>query len=242
MKALVVRFGARRAVLYGFSRLLDRVFGGRCRLVIYRLVAQPVAQKPLVSRPGKIEIRRIARDEVVPASFPRPAEVIRWRLRQGYEVLGAFRGEQMVGFIWLALDGYDEDEVRCRFEPSPTQHCAWDFDVFVRPEHRIGTCFARLWQAANEYLRERGRRWTMSRISYFNVESLAAHRRLGAVDLATAAFLVAGPVQVMVANCRPWLHFGLRPAQRPRVVLKEPASSPPPNSKEAYSKTSSGSG
>lgn len=222
LRSAVQRFGLLRAALYAVTRLLDRVGRGRLRLVIYRLVAQPVPDRPLIGRPGRVEVREIPPERIDAGQFPRPEEVIRWRCRQGYKCLGAFRDDRMIGFIWLALQGYDEDEVRCRFDPQPEDRCAWDFDIFVRPEHRIGTCFARLWQAANEYLRERGYRWTMSRISYFNVESLAAHRRLQAAELGTVAFLVAGPVQFTIATCRPWLHVAFSRGQRPRITLGEP--------------------
>lgn len=218
----VRRFGVPYAVMHFVSRMLERGSGGHCRLVIYRLVAQPVPDRPFLSRPGRIEIREVEAHEIQAGAFPRPEPVIRRRFAQGHTCLGAFREGTMIGYIWLALKGYDEDEVRCRFEPQPSDRCAWDFDVFVFSEHRMGTCFARLWQAANEYLRNRGYRWTMSRISCFNVKSMAAHRRLQAVDLATTVFLVTGPVQATLSTCRPWMHLSVNRQQRPRIVVAEP--------------------
>jgi hypothetical protein len=95
----------------------------------------------------------------------------------------------------------------------------WDFDVYVAPEFRLGRLFARLWDFTNSELRAQGFRWTISRISAFNPESLAAHSRLGARRLGSAMFLVAGPLQVSFASLPPYVHVGWHDQMRPTFFL-----------------------
>ncbi|HEY8351300.1 MAG TPA: hypothetical protein VIK87_02045, partial [Sphingomonadales bacterium] len=102
------------------------------------------------------------------------------------------------------------------------QETAWDFDVYVAPEHRMGRTFARLWAAANEYLRARGVRWSLSRISGYNPASFNSHKRLGARVIGRASFLRIGNWQLMWSNRAPYLHLS-RKAQ-PRLRVRAPKS------------------
>ena len=70
-----------------------------------------------------------------------------------------------LGYLWLKLQGYEEDEVRCRYVPVPERGTAWDFDIYVAPPYRMGRTFTRMWIAANDFLRSNGIEWTLSRIS-----------------------------------------------------------------------------
>jgi len=107
-------------------------------------------------------------------------------------------------------EAYSEDVVRARYLLPPSGKTAWDFDVYVVPEERLGFTFPRLWDTAYEYLREKGIRWSLSRISAFNPASLAAHRRLGARRIGSATFLLLGGAQLMLSSFRPYLHLSLR--------------------------------
>jgi len=115
--------------------------------------------------------------------------------------------------------------VRCLYELDPAARAAWDFDVYVAPAFRATRLFGQLWEAANALLRERGHRWTFSRISGFNAASLAAHRRLGATDLGRATFLTLGPLQVSVFSISPFFHFALSRNSHP--IVKLPAEMEP---------------
>jgi hypothetical protein len=216
-------FGGLNGTLYLVHRVLDR-FGGA--LHRYEFVAQPVAPRPLLSgaRGRSIEVRPVAADDPALRQMPLTPDVIARRAGQGAVCFGAFKGEEMLGCLWLCLGPYEEDEVRCRFVPSPAGRACWDFDVYLRPEHRLGLGFARLWDAANAYLRERGIEWSVSRISAFNPRSLAAHSRLGIRRLGSAVFFRLGRVQLTLSSLPPKAHFSLGPNRIPVFMLD---ASPP---------------
>jgi hypothetical protein len=86
----------------------------------------------------------------------------------------------------------------------------------------VGPAFARLWDSANAYLRERGIIWTMSRISTFNMASVASHRRLRAHFLGSAVFVRGRSWQLMLATIAPFLHLGLGPRRYPEIRLRAP--------------------
>ena len=124
-----------------------------------------------------------------------------------------------MGFLWLLLGSYQEDEVRARYVPLPTGRAAWDFDVYVAPESRLGLTFPRLWDGANGVLRENDMLWSCSRISPFNVGSLAAHARLGTLSLGSAIFLCAGRWQITFASIPPYFHLSSHPGSFPEFRL-----------------------
>lgn len=209
------------AVLYYLSEIMLRATGRRARIVRYCLVAQPIPVGPLVSRPdSNTEIRIVRPGDPLSLDFPRAAEIITMRFARGDICLAATVKGQFAGFLWLAFGSYDEDEVRCRYELSD-RHLSWDYDVHVEPEFRMGRTFLRLWDAANNVLRERGVRWSVSRISAFNVNSLKSHARLGTRNLGKASFLVLGQLQIsFAAHVLP--HCSLNATSAPRLELHSP--------------------
>jgi GNAT superfamily N-acetyltransferase len=152
----------------------------------------------------------------------RPPEVIARRLRDGALCFVAERDGEAVGYIWLKLDRYEEDEVRCEYRLHPAGRAAWDFDAFIVPKSRMTRAFMQLWEAAFERLRELGCRWSASRISAFNPGSLNSQRRLGAILLHTGVFLAFGPVQFTLLSCRPFVHLAFNRRSRPTIVLRLP--------------------
>jgi len=74
-------------------------------------------------------------------------------IRQGAICLGAFKNDELLGYAWILLGTYEEDEVRCFFVPMPEGESAWDFDIYLDPKYRIGFAFPRLWDEVNTYLR-----------------------------------------------------------------------------------------
>jgi hypothetical protein len=211
-------------LLYGMSRVLERVTNSRCRMVKYHFVAQPVPERPLLSaapRGTTVLVDRVELDDPIVQRFPRPADVIVRRFEAGAVCFVARTAAcDPAGFIWIKLNDYMEDEVRCLY--ALDRRSAWDFDVWVAPEHRLTRTFARLWDAANRFLREQGYSWSLSRISAFNPASMAAHRRLGVQRLHSAVFLSAGPLQLALLSCRPYVHFALTRSQYPVVSLRGP--------------------
>jgi hypothetical protein len=214
------QFGPLDGALYLFQRLLSRLLPGAA-LYKYDLMAQPVAERPLLPahRGASIEVREIRPEEDIVKLLPRPQAVLRERFRQGAVCLAAFRAGRFIGFLWLLVGAYQEDEVRCRFRPSPAGGAAWDFDVYVEPQERWGFAFSRLWQEANRYLSARGVRWSLSRISAFKRDSLACHARLGSARVGSALFLCAGPWQLMLASVAPFCHLSTHPGSFPEIRL-----------------------
>lgn len=223
-KTTLTQLGAANGLLYLLAVALARISRNRIRIHRYYLVAQPVPQDsaPMCRPTNKNPIRQVCADDPIVASFPRPRQVITKRFADGAICLVAKIKERFAGFIWLAYGGYDEDEVRCRYEFAKPEQSVWDFDVYVEPEFRLGRTFSRLWDEANRQLAEKGVQWSYSRISAFNPNSLAVHGRMGAHKLFSATFLRLGPIQVTFAGAWPFAHLGLTNKARPTLTLPLP--------------------
>ena len=217
---LLRELGFAGTLCYAVQRLGART-GGLLALHRYLFVAQPVAALPLLPprRGRSIEVRPLDPQDEALLALPLDRAVLAYRAGQGALCFGAFKGGEIIGCLWLCLAGYDEDEVRCRYLPQPDGQASWDFDVYLLPDHRSGLGFARLWDEANAFLRQRGVAYSWSRISAFNTGSLASHARLGAEVAGRATFLRLGPCQLMWANLPPYLHFSWRGGARPTLVL-----------------------
>lgn len=197
-------------ILYMLKHLLAKISRNHLGLYKYYFVAQPVTEISLLpaGRGKKIAVFQIDRqDETILQQFPRPAEVIRTRFENGAICLAAFREDRFIGFLWLSPGSYQEDEIRARFMPLPAGKTAWDFDVHVEPDFRLGLAFLRLWDEANSFMRKHDIRWSCSRISAFNADSLGSHARLGTRTMGSAVFLCIGQWQAMIANTAPWFHL-----------------------------------
>lgn len=207
--------------LLALDRLLARLSGGRARLYKYYFVAQPVAVKRWLppQRGANLEIRRVTSTDSVIAEFPRPAAAARYRFGQDAICLAEFKAGAFVGFIWFTLGPYLEDEVRCRYVPLPAGKSAWDFDVYLQPEHRNGIAFLKLWDEANAFLGARGIGWTLSRIEAFNSGSVLSHARMGARRIGAVTFLRLGPCQISLASVRPHFHLSIGPDSFPTFAL-----------------------
>lgn len=188
--------------LYLLNVAVGRVTGGSVRLHKYYFIAQPVSAQPRLKgrRGAAIEVRVVSQSDPLVRAFPRPAWVMPYRFGQGAVCLAAFKDASCVGFMWMLVGPYREDEVRCRYIPLPQGEAAWDFDVYVYPEHRNSLVFLRLWDEANRYLAARGVRWSLSRISAFNPGSLSSHARMGARRIGSAVFLSIGSLQISAAS------------------------------------------
>lgn len=219
LRHTLTQLGWLNAALYWLGRSLDRASAGRWSLHRYRFVAQYVGDQPLCAgRGADIEIAAHTWEQAVPAAYPRPAAVVRERFAQGAYSLAAWRHGRLAGYLWLVLDAYQEDEVRVRYR-LPRADASWDFDVWIAPDERLGWAFPRLWDAARQQLRERGVRWTCSRISAFNPASLRAHARIGTVRLGDALFVRCGEWQWMFATMAPYIHLSRHDASFPQLTF-----------------------
>jgi len=213
------------SLLYYISEVARRVSGQRIRLTRYLIVAQPIPAAPFVKRPDRATlISQVDADDLRVASFPRPTNIIARRYAAENICLQAAVDGTFAGFLWLAFGTYEEDEVRCRYELSEPSRMVWDFDVYVEPRFRLGRTFVRLWDAANELLRNRGIRWSISRIAAFNAASLAAHARLGTVKLGYATFLSIGEFQLAILPNHRVPAISWNHQTRPTLSLSPPAT------------------
>jgi len=212
-------------MLYLLGRAMHVLSKGRCYLIRYYLVAQPVPNPFIpMCRPSEsdkvVEVR--GHDSLV-GYFPRPDAVIRERFAKGHVCLAATNKDLFSGFLWVARGSYDEDEVHCHFVLAEPAISAWDFDVHVEPRFRLGRTFARLWDAANASYSASGIKWSFSRISAFNQKSLQSHGRMGLFRLHTLTFFCLGKYQIGLMSCNPYLSFAWRESNRPTVTLYPPA-------------------
>ena len=227
MRCAVRELGWRDAAWYAASVLAPRCTRARCEVFKYDIVAQaipPASATPARARASAIAVRRGAAAEMAAdgSAFLRPSGVLASRHGQGAECLAAYRGAELLGFMWFVCGPYDEDEVRARFVPADALG-AWDFDIEILPPHRMGMAFARLWDAANARLQARGVQWSYSRISAFNAPSRAAHRRAGALTVGRAVFVRWGRWQWTLASLAPYLHLSRDGNSRPEFRLAVPA-------------------
>lgn len=214
--------GALDGSLYLLDQLLQRASTGRVRVLRYQVVAQPLSTGSALRSDSKTVIAPVDETHPMVVEFPRPPAVISQRFAQGAQCLMANVAGQFAGYLWWQHNQYDEDEVRCQFVLAQPARSVWDFDVYVVPRFRMGRTMARLWQAAEAHLQQQGVTWSCSRISCYNAESLGAHSRLGARAVASATFLVAGPLQLSLFNRRPGIHLAIRPSSRPVLRVELP--------------------
>lgn len=212
-------FGLGAGLVYAVGRVL-RSLSPRLDLLYYEFMAQPIPE--IASVPERIardiELRSIERGAPEVARMPAREDIKQSRFEQGAVCYGAYRRDEWLGFVWLAFGRYEEDEVRCTFLPMPSGQAVFDFDFYIFPEHRMGRAFVATWARVNELLRERGIRWTYSRITRFNVASRNAHARLGARRVGRALFLKAWSFEAMLSSVPPHVNVSLR--RRVPVVLE----------------------
>jgi hypothetical protein len=240
LRRTITQLGWLNAGCYLLGRAMEALSGGRWRLYRYLFLAQQLPDAPLCAGRGRdIEVRLLPTLADLPPDYPRPPEVLRQRYAQGAQSLAAFRGAVLVGFLWFLFDAYQEDEVRARYQLASSRS-AWDFDIWVRPEDRLGWAFRRLWEDARVMLRGQAVHWSCSRISAFNPGSISAHARIGTVRLGSATFLCCGSWQWMIASQAPYFHLSRSPAAFPRLLFDTsplsaiiPKEPPCPSSKKS---------
>lgn len=203
-------FGAGLGTLYLFDRIL-RMLSSEWRVCPYVFVVQPVPEKPflppMMSKHGHAE--RLTPSSPWLSKGPVPLAVFLERLNRGDRGVAALRKDQLLGYAWWSTKAYFEEEVRCNFELEDRSCSAFDFDVYVAPEHRMGLGFLSIWDALSEELRRSGVERTYSRISRFNLASVRAHSRYGAEEVGRVLFVRAGVLTLAVSNQFPFVRAAL---------------------------------
>jgi len=191
-----VRLSVRDRLSYGLARLC--AWSGLASWRRYVLVAVPVDRMPAMPRGWEARIM----EEAAPAGIVEP-EVAEYRLRQGMCCIAAApEGEVAVGVTWATTGRFEEDEAHLTFVP-PTG-AAWDTGLYVEPRARGGRAFAALFAGTRGWAEARGLRWSMSRISDYNLASRRSHARMGAHEIGRVAVLTLGGYQLAFGG-RPFL-------------------------------------
>lgn len=208
----------------GFLYVLDRVLRSlspRLGLYVYELMVQPITGRAML--PGNLaknlSFTEIGRGHPDVALMPAREDIKAQRFEQGARCLGVYRKGTLIGYLWFCFKRYEEDEVRCIYVLSEPETSVFDFDLYVMPEHRLGIGFMAIWHGANQFLHERGVRYTFSRLTRFNLASRRSHAHLGWKCLGRALFLQAWRVEMMLTTMSPYFGLTLSAGQRLQLDL-----------------------
>jgi hypothetical protein len=220
----VKAYGLLDGLLYLFNRFSARFLGKVLHVTRYQFLALPTNSViPVPRRLGQsIETRYLGAAEIEALRLPRPTNVIQSRFRQGSSCLGAFKGDQFLGFIWLQESSLLEDEVRCRYILPIRGHCVWDYDLYIDPAFRNTGAFLKLWLDTVTILKSTQKHWSLSRVSVFAPNSLRAHIRMGAQPVGQAGFISLFRLQIMAASLPPYFHISWDSARIPNLKMRAP--------------------
>jgi hypothetical protein len=214
--------------LLALHRLLYRLSAGRVGLYVYVLCAQPLQRAGAAAPQGATRIVEVRRhDDALLANFPRAPDVLAQRFAAGSVCYAALVRDRFAGCIWVAEDHFDEDEVRCRYQLHPPGLCVWDYDVYVEPALRLTRVLSRMWAHVSADLFERGKRWSISRISLYSRRSIQSHEKLGAQKVGLVGFLVLGRRQLSWQTGSRRVHLSRGTDDRPLVRVAAPSAEAP---------------
>lgn len=224
LKSVIADLGWITGTMFAFAEVLRR-FCPFFSIAKYYVVAQPITEQRLLpaNRGKDIEVLQIDHDHPLISQLPRPRDEIVRRFSGGARCFLATRRDRIIGHLWITRSPYREMVHRCEFAPQSPDRTAWDFDMWIAPDERLGLAFAKLWDQCNSYLRERGVAWTCSRVSAFNLASLKAHGRLGMRVMHTMIYLGAGSIELLIADVAPFCSLSFSPRTVPVIEVTAPA-------------------
>jgi hypothetical protein len=175
---------------YGVAKLL-----AKAEIIAYRrykLVGIPLDAMPKM--PKGFETRLLTPQQLANEQIDVGEETQAARFAAGLKCLGTYNAKGvLVATSWVTDQDYEEDEAFLRYQLP--ENCCWDTGLWVAPEFRGGRAFAAAWAGLAGWMRERGLRWSLSRITDYNLASLQSHSRLKAIPLGSCIILKAGTVQ-----------------------------------------------
>ncbi len=197
IKKGIADHGALIYFVYVLKRLLPRVTTKISIQFVY-LYAVPVEGEKKIKLPHSMKknynVVLLHQDDGMLRDFPVSPQTIAYRFRQNAVCLVVQKNNEPIGFFWLIRDYYREDIIFLDIQLGPES--AWDFDLWIRQEHRLSPAFSMLWEAALDYLGKQGVRWIYSRISTTNNLSVQVHSRLGGRILGKILFLRLGAREI----------------------------------------------
>lgn len=174
----------------------------------YYIVSQPVKVDiiKIENKPRNFILRRLtATCHDVIDQMPRDNILLHQRLLDNAFCFYSMNGGHLSGMLWFRKYSYTEDEVSCIYRLSPPDVLVWDFDVFIDKKYRMGVLFYKLWNEAMIRLMADGIKYTVSRISAFNTNSVRSHQRLGASIVGVITFLVIKNYQITMIGKWPFI-------------------------------------
>jgi hypothetical protein len=173
------------------------------------IIAVPRAALPTM--PRGFVVRELGPEDLSLHRIDADAGVQQARFAAGLICLGVFNArELLIGVVWLS--GHGGREAGIPLDLMPPEGAGWDTGMWIHPDHRLGRGFAALWAGVGEWLDGRGLTWSYSAIADYNVASLTAHRRLGAVEISTFIAVRLGRWQWVARGQDRWrLALGDRP-------------------------------
>ncbi len=234
-------FGPMAGLAYLADRALRALSPG-LGLYLYELMMQPVSHDALL--PARmlrnLQFVEIGRGHEDLARMPAREDIKASRFEQGARCVGAYRNGRLIGYAWFCFGAYDEDEVRCSYDLAKVEPAAWDFDVYIFPEHRMGVGFSAVWHGAFQFLRGLGIERSFSRVTHFNVASRRAHARLGSVGVGRLMVLKLWPIELMLASVRPFVGLSWSRRHRMRLSMRIPGGAAKLRADEAIPPPSGG--
>jgi hypothetical protein len=221
LKSTYRELGLLSGSVYLIDQAMQRLWpnSGIC---FYDWVVQPVTKDRLLpeSRAARYRHQIVKGNDPLVEQMPILPEIVSKRIDQEAECVALFKGENLVAFIWLAYGSYIEDEVRIDFHLQPEEESAFDFNLYIFPKYRLGYAFAAIWDIANDYLYQRGIRYSYSRITHLKRNSFSSHSKLGAKKIGASLTLKLGKLELSVIQ-RPFrLFLSLRDTKRLQVMMK----------------------
>lgn len=213
-------FGWFGGALYVANRVLSKL-SPHLRLYYHYWMVQPIAEKPLLPDQfvADMTIRQIEQGDPLLDVMPIPPEMIRFRFTQNAICLVLFVKEEFAGYIWFTFGRYDEDEARCTFVLSPENQSVFDFNLYLFPEFRGGIAFLALWDGASKYLRDRGIRYSYSRLTAYKLRSASSHSHFGWKQIGTAVVLRLWALEIFFASQSPYVYVSLKDTSRLPIRL-----------------------
>lgn len=197
---------------YTLHRIL-KILPNRSGCFLYFIYEQPLQAKPKVvtQRPVSKRISHHWFETFDPtqADLPRPIKTLKERFSQETECLLVKQDNELAGCSWFSHKQYIEDEVRCTFDFSSLPEHVWDYDIYIFPKYRLSRMFMRMWGEAEKQLTEKGFKYSLSRITAYNISSIKAHERLGAIKINWVCFFNVLGLQLMISPMSPYCHISL---------------------------------
>jgi hypothetical protein len=211
---------------YALHRTLRRI-SPRLGLSMHDWMVQPIKNDDLLPErfARRYETRVIGHDDPLVDAMPIRPDVRVSRREQDTICLGTFKGDELIGYIWLSSKLYREDVARCDFVITPPARSVFDFDLYIVPGHRSGLGFAAVWNGTNRRLFDEGIRYSYSRLDYFNRASARAHDHLGWSRVGRAFILRLWSVEFIFASISPRVFVSFSSDRRATYILTPDALS-----------------